>query len=445
MQWKRLVLVALVVLLQGLAEARSRRNTTRTRQNRRTQERFRPVESRLSDNQGDVEPLAPPHHSLRQQHAYRGQHGGRVRHFQGRHHGHHHTPHHAHHPQQLAADHHECPNCYQLEMRKKLRLAQIKDRVLTATGLINPPNMTGVVLSSNPDVQGIIQTMEVPTAYLQEPLYNEDEPDVKTEMLFFPVQPAPPDLNIPEGTDVLYFNLSRTPLGNRAKRAILHVWLKPTVSELLRQLPVSIFKVSRPQIPGGEIEKKSVTTVMESFNPYEGNWVKIEIYQLLQEWLTRPEENLGLVVEALDSQGQQVAVTDPQESPSNAPLLEIHTEDSNRSRSRRNSGNFMCTNENESRCCRYHLTVNFVEMGWDFIVAPKVYEANFCNGECPFLYAHKYAHTALIQKMNSTNAQHGPCCGARKLSPMKMLYYDHDHMIKFDIINDMVVDRCGCS
>ncbi|XP_063847932.1 growth/differentiation factor 8-like isoform X1 [Scylla paramamosain] len=330
-------------------------------------------------------------------------------------------------------------------MRKKLRLAQIKDRVLTATGLINPPNMTGVVLSSNPDVQGIIQTMEVPTAYLQEPLYNEDEPDVKTEMLFFPVQPAPPDLNIPEGTDVLYFNLSRTPLGNRAKRAILHVWLKPTVSELLRQLPVSIYKVSRPQIPGGEIEKKSVTTVMESFNPYEGNWVKIEIYQLLQEWLTRPEENLGLIVEALDSQGQQVAVTDPQESPSNAPLLEIHTEDSNRSRARRNSGNVMCTNENESRCCRYHLTVNFVEMGWDFIVAPKVYEANFCNGECPFLYAHKYAHTALIQKMNSTNAQHGPCCGARKLSPMKMLYYDHDHMIKFDIINDMVVDRCGCS
>ena len=195
MQWKRLVLVALVVLLQGLAEARSRRNTTRTRQNRRTQDRFRPVESsRLSENQGDVQPLAPPHHSsLRQQHAYRGQHSGRVRHLQGRHHahGHHHSPHHAHHPQQLgAADHHECPNCYQLEMRKKLRLAQIKDRVLTATGLIKPPNMTGVVLSNNPDVQGIIQTMEVPTAYLHEPIYNEDEPDVKTEMLFFPVQPG---------------------------------------------------------------------------------------------------------------------------------------------------------------------------------------------------------------------------------------------------------------
>lgn len=468
MQWKGLVVVALV-LLQGAAEARSRRNNTKPRANRRTHHQLRAAETRLSDlpirqeataratdGQPPPPPLpppAPPHTGTqprRLQHTTTNTH--RSPHHNRRRHNHRHHQHH-HHPQQL--EEHECPNCYQLEMRKNLRLAQIKDRVLTATGLINPPNMTGVVISNNPDVQGIIQDMEsaVPMTYMQEPLYNEEEPDVKTEMLFFPVQPgngytpspAPPDLNIPEGTDVLYFNLSRTPLGNRARRAILHVWLKPMSSELLRQVPVSVFKVSRPQNPGGEIEKKAVTTVMESFNPQKGNWVKIEVYQLLQEWLTRPEENLGLVVEATDSQGHQVAVTDPLESPSNAPLLEIHTEDSNRSRSRRNSGNFMCTNKNESRCCRYHLTVDFVELGWDFIVAPKVYEANFCNGECPFLYAHKYAHTALIQKLNSTNAQHGPCCGARKLSPMKMLYYDHDHKIKFDIIQDMVVDRCGCS
>lgn len=125
------------------------------------------------------------------------------------------------------------------------------------------------------------------------------------------------------------------------------------------------------------------------------------------------------------------------------PLLEIHTEDANR-RNRRNSAGSQCVNRNDSRCCRYALTVDFVDMGWDFIVAPKVYEANFCNGECPFLYAQKYAHTSLIQKMNSS-AQHGPCCGARKLSPMKMLYYDHDHKIKFDVIQDMVVDHCGCT
>ena len=129
-----------------------------------------------------------------------------------------------------------------------------------------------------------------------------------------------------------------------------------------------------------------------------------------------------------------------------APLLEIHTIESKRGRNKRNTGNRLCSESSRvSNCCRHPLVVNFVDLGWDFIVAPKVYEANFCNGDCPYLYAHKYAHFNLLQKMNDTKAKHGPCCGARKLSPMQMLYYDHDHQIKFDTIQDMVVDRCGCS
>lgn len=127
-----------------------------------------------------------------------------------------------------------------------------------------------------------------------------------------------------------------------------------------------------------------------------------------------------------------------------APLLEIHTEETRRSRPRRYSESSLCEH-NETRCCRRPLVVNFVDLGWDFIVAPKVYEAYFCNGKCPFLYAHKYAHTTVMQRLNKPNARIGPCCGSQKLSPMRMLYYDHDHQIKFDIISEMVVERCGCS
>nr|ACF35725.1 truncated myostatin precursor isoform 2 [Gecarcinus lateralis] len=303
MPWKRLALVLLLMLLQAAAtEARARRNNShsRTRGNRRTQqqqhERLRTAESEFSELllplAGDTAhtantavdgqpppppPPAPPQHSRRPQHhastaTHRTQHHNRRRHHQGE--GRHHRPHQHHHhqpqQQQQQAAEQECPSCYQLEMRKNLRLAQIKDRVLTATGLINPPNMTGVVISSNPDVQGIIEDMQsaVPMPS-NEPIYNQDEPDVKTEMLFFPVEPgnrykphpAPPSLRIPEGTDVLYFKLNHTVLGNRARRAILHVWLKPINSrtpEMERQVPasllkasVSVFKVARPKHPGG--------------------------------------------------------------------------------------------------------------------------------------------------------------------------------------------------
>ncbi|XP_042241005.1 growth/differentiation factor 8-like isoform X2 [Homarus americanus] len=451
MQWTRYLLLTLV-LLQALTEAKRRKNNNRARENRRNQlqsDRTRNTETGMMDEpQPPREVTEVPHH--------RGEHQRS---------NHHHRS-----SQQQQEQHHQsnfqlpleeeydplpseqiyCQSCYQLQMRKNLRLAQIKDRVLTATGLLTPPNMTGVVISQNPNIQGIIEEMRtsVPqTAYMQEPPYNDDEPESKTEKMFSPVEPAPPGLRIPPEIDVLYFKLNHEQLGNRVKRAILHVWLKPMHSELDRTVPITVYKVSRPESLGGFIRTNEVTTVSESFDARKGNWVKIEVYKLLQEWLNKPNDNLGLVVTAYDSQGRQVAVTDPNEMPSNAPLLEIHTEETRKSRSRRNSGNnFFCTNnKKESRCCRYQLVVNFIELGWDFIVAPKTYEANFCNGECPFLYAHKYAHTSLVQKLNSSNAHHGPCCGARKLSPMKMLYYDHDHKIKFDTIQDMVVDRCGCS
>lgn len=213
MPWKRVALLLLLVLLQAAAaEARARKNSShsRARSGRRSHhhhERPRPAEAAAAFSAGqlltpagdaalaanaaaDWPPPAPQHPRRQQHHAlaptHRGQHPSRRRHHQ-------------HHQQQQqqpaqappATLEHECPSCYQLEMRKSLRLEQIKDRVLTATGLIKPPNMTGVVISSNPDVQGIIEDMQsaVPMPS-NEPISNQDEPDVKTEMLFFPVQPG---------------------------------------------------------------------------------------------------------------------------------------------------------------------------------------------------------------------------------------------------------------
>lgn len=83
--------------------------------------------------------------------------------------------------------------CDQLEIRKNLRIEQIKDRVLRATGLLTPPNMTGVVISQNPNIQGIIESMnttEPQPTYMQEPPYNDDEPEIKTEKIFSPVEPG---------------------------------------------------------------------------------------------------------------------------------------------------------------------------------------------------------------------------------------------------------------
>lgn len=93
----------------------------------------------------------------------------------------------------------------------------------------------------------------------------------------------------------------------------------------------------------------------------------------------------------------------------------------------------------EPRCCRYPLKVDFEAFGWDWIIAPKSYEANFCSGECQHMFLPKYAHTQLVRYTNITMG--GPCCAPRKMSHISMLYFDNDLNIIFGYLPNMVVDR----
>lgn len=37
---------------------------------------------------------------------------------------------------------------------------------------------------------------------------------------------------------------------------------------------------------------------------------------------------------------------------------------------------------NKTKCCLYNLMIDFEKVGWDFVIAPKRYNAYICNGEC---------------------------------------------------------------
>ena len=98
----------------------------------------------------------------------------------------------------------------------------------------------------------------------------------------------------------------------------------------------------------------------------------------------------------------------------------------------------------EVRCCRYPLTIDFESFGWEWVIAPKRYEANYCSGECGLLFMNSYPHTHLMQQANMYNPT-GPCCSPRKMSPISMLYMDADYNIIYGILPNMVVDKCDCS
>lgn len=133
----------------------------------------------------------------------------------------------------------------------------------------------------------------------------------------------------------------------------------------------------------------------------------------------------------------------PFTTPSQQPFIEVKILD-NLKRSRRDSG-LNCDEESvETRCCRYPLTVDFEEFGWDWIIAPKRYRANYCSGECEFLHLQQYPHAHLVNKANPRGTA-GPCCTPTKMSPINMLYFNRKEQIIYGKIHSMVVDHCGCS
>lgn len=127
-----------------------------------------------------------------------------------------------------------------------------------------------------------------------------------------------------------------------------------------------------------------------------------------------------------------------------APFLEVFTADNRRHRTKRTIGLNCHENSDETRCCRYPLTVDFEEFGWDWIIAPKKYEANYCAGECPYVFLQKYPHTHIVHLANPAGNA-GPCCAPRKMSAISMLYFDQEFNIIYGLLPGMVVDRCGCS
>ena len=111
-------------------------------------------------------------------------------------------------------------------------------------------------------------------------------------------------------------------------------------------------------------------------------------------------------------------------------------------RSKRSHSMICSATEKIESCCRYPLRVNFVEFGWDWVIAPTGYTANYCSGECRYRHVDNNPQAYIIQQ---TPGGTGPCCTPSKMLPLAMLYFDHAHTVLYTYMQKMVVVRCGCA
>ena len=82
-----------------------------------------------------------------------------------------------------------------------------------------------------------------------------------------------------------------------------------------------------------------------------------------------------------------------------APYLQLHFGGKESHRRHRRSTNMQCTEELDSevtQCCIWPLTIDFDEFGWDWVLFPRTYEANFCSGDCSLGRSPSATHPAKL-------------------------------------------------
>uniref|UniRef100_A0A1B0CN50 TGF-beta family profile domain-containing protein n=1 Tax=Lutzomyia longipalpis TaxID=7200 RepID=A0A1B0CN50_LUTLO len=84
------------------------------------------------------------------------------------------------------------------------------------------------------------------------------------------------------------------------------------------------------------------------------------------------------------------------------PFIEIVTRDRRHRRPKRSTSLTYRENESETRCCRYPLVVDFDKFGWDWVIAPKQYDANYCSGECSINFLTRYGQARDAARQLST-------------------------------------------
>ncbi|KAG8181491.1 hypothetical protein JTE90_016578 [Oedothorax gibbosus] len=355
-----------------------------------------------------------------------------------------------------------CTRCGERGERRAMRLDMIKFQILSQLGLKEAPNVTSRQLPHIPPLDSLLDhyTMQgdaVP--FVPGPEYGDDDDFyiAAEKVLTFaqtppgskPIEIASGDqqvatgskpIEIASGDQQLFFQLPSNLQQSQIQSSHLWIHIRPTRRVL--HLNMTLYQVEKQ--PSGEIDFIQVKRKSIEKKNKHGHWVVFDVKKTVSHWLKHPSENLGFILHASGLDIADLLRISEENGQGKKPFIETKVEKQRHRRTKRMIGLNCEENADEVRCCRYPLTVDFEEFGWDWIIAPKRYEANYCSGECPYVFLQKYPHTHLVQQANPQGSA-GPCCAPRKMSSISMLYFDSDFNIIYGMLPGMVVDRCGCS
>ncbi|MFH4981575.1 hypothetical protein AB6A40_008284 [Gnathostoma spinigerum] len=104
----------------------------------------------------------------------------------------------------------------------------------------------------------------------------------------------------------------------------------------------------------------------------------------------------------------------------------------------------VCTKEmNEPSCCLYSLVVDFEAAGWDFVLAPRVYDAHMCSGECRMNNVGRSAHSKITS--STSRSMVSGCCHPTEYDPVTLVYTTQQNELRIKDVPGMIARRCACA
>ncbi|XP_072252600.1 growth/differentiation factor 8 [Leuresthes tenuis] len=341
------------------------------------------------------------------------------------------------------ADTEQCATCDVRQQIKTMRLNAIKSQILSKLQMKEAPNISrdivNQLLPKAPPLQQLLDQYDMLGDDNKDVVMEEDDEHATTETIMMMATEPESIVQADGEPKCCLFSFTEKFQANRIVRAQLWVHLRPA-----DEVTTVFLQISRLMPVTDGSRHIRIRSLKIDVNAGVSSWQSIDVKQVLTVWLRQPETNWGIEINAFDSRGNDLAVTSAAPGEEGLqPFMEVKISEAPK-RARRDSGLDCDENSPESRCCRYPLTVDFEDFGWDWIIAPKRYKANYCSGECEYMHLQKYPHTHLVNKANPRGTA-GPCCTPTKMSPINMLYFNDKEQIIYGKIPSMVVDRCGCS
>ncbi|XP_035017165.1 transforming growth factor beta-2 proprotein [Hippoglossus stenolepis] len=286
---------------------------------------------------------------------------------------------------------------------------------------------------------------------------------------------------------VVHFDVSGVDLTNSTLvMAEFRIFRAPNPQARASEQRVEIYQLLKPDEDSTSTERYIDSRTVQP--RAKGSWMSVDVTETIKDWLSDTENNLGLKLgvhcpcctfvpstnnivpnkseelEALfagvdDEQLRQFRkpgqVKGQADFSSKTPHLILTLLPSDRvdnptkkSRKKRAAATetTTCTRGSDQGCCLRSLYIDFRrDLNWKWIHEPKGYKANFCAGNCPYLWSANNHYNMILPLYNKLNpeASASPCCVPQDLEPLTIMYFI-GRTPRVEQLSNMVVKSCKC-